>query len=313
MSRLSDSRVLVTGASGFLGRRVVQRLSRVTREPVISPEHSAYDLTTPIDVACMMARYRPDVVIHLAATCGGIGANRAEPGRFFYDNMMMGMNVIHSAWEHGVKKVVTVGTVCAYPENTEVPFREDTIWDGYPESTNAPYGVAKRALLTMGQAYRKQYGLNTIFLLPANLYGPGDNFDLKTSHVIPALIRKFVEAKRSGAEEVVLWGDGSPTREFLYVDDAAAGIVVAAEDYNSPDPVNLGTGRETSICDLTALIATFVGYEGRFRWDMTQPNGQRRRRLDVRRAKALFAWTATTSFETGLRRTIDWYVKERGV
>lgn len=252
-----------------------------------------------------------DIVIHLAARVGGIGANRAHPAEFFYDNLMMGVQLLHESWRVGVKKFVAIGTVCAYPKFTPVPFREDDLWNGYPEETNAPYGLAKKMLLVQSQAYRQQYGFNSIFLLPVNLYGPRDNFDLETSHVIPALIRKCLEAKAQGAAEIVAWGDGSPTREFLYVEDAAEGILLAAERYDQSDPVNIGSSFEVSIKDLLMTIARLTGFEGRIVWDTSKPNGQPRRKLDVSRARERFGFESQTSFEDGLRQTIDWYVQTR--
>ena len=255
------------------------------------------------------AEHRPEVLIHLAAVVGGIGANRANPGRFFYENAIMGIQLIEAARRYGVEKTVVLGTICAYPKFTPVPFREEDLWNGYPEETNAPYGMAKKALLVQCQAYREQYGMNAIFLLPVNLYGPRDNFDLESSHVIPALIRKCVEAVEEGREEIVLWGDGSPTREFLYVEDAAEGIVLATERYDKPDPVNLGSGMEISIRDLASKIAEMTGFRGRIVWDTTQPNGQPRRCLDVSRAEREFGFHARTGLEEGLRATIEWYVR----
>lgn len=251
------------------------------------------------------------MVIHLAAQVGGIGANRANPGRYFYANMAMGLHLIEHARRNGLKKFVQVGTICAYPKFTPLPFREEELWNGYPEETNAPYGIAKKALLVMCQAYRQQYGLNAIYLLPVNLYGPRDNFDLETSHVIPALIRKCIEARDAGADRVICWGDGSPTREFLYVEDAAEGLVLATERYDDPDPVNLGSGREISIRTLTELIARLTGFTGRIEWDTSKPNGQPRRCLDVTRARERFGFAAGTDFERGLRRTIEWYEQHR--
>jgi GDP-L-fucose synthase len=259
----------------------------------------------------MLDDARPDVIIHLAAHVGGIGANREKPAEFFYDNLMMGVELMHAAWQKGVEKFVAIGTVCAYPKFTPVPFKEDDLWIGYPEETNAPYGLAKKMLLVQAQAYRQQYGYNAIFLLPVNLYGPGDNFDPRSSHVIPALIRKMLEAQDRGEHEVTLWGDGSPTREFLYVEDAAEGIVLAAEKYNKSDPVNLGSGNEISIKDLAEKIARLTGFEGRLVWDTTQPNGQPRRGLDTSRAAREFGFRAAVDFEEGLRRTIAWYRETR--
>lgn len=299
---VAPSRVCVTGGGGFLGSHLVHRLGAC-----FVPRSRDYDLTREADAARLFAEVRPEVVIHLAAECGGIGANRANPGRYFYANMAMGLHVVEHARRCGVRKLVVIGTVCAYPKHAPTPFSEASLWDGYPEETNAPYGVAKRALLTMCQAYREQYGLNAVYLMPANLYGPGDNFEPDTSHVIPAMIRKFTDAVRCGAECVTLWGDGTATRDFLYVEDAADGIVAALERYDSPEPVNLGTGRETSIRRLAGMIGALVGYGGRIEWDGAMPGGQPRRVLDTARAAALFGWRSTTALEEGLRRTVEWY------
>ncbi|MBV6502783.1 MAG: GDP-L-fucose synthase [Fimbriimonadales bacterium] len=254
---------------------------------------------------------RPDVLIHAAAVCGGIGANRAEPGRFFFENAVMGVHLIEDARRGGVGKFVQIGTVCAYPKNTPVPFHEDDLWNGYPEETNAPYGLAKKALLVQLQAYRQQYGFNGIYLIPVNLYGPHDNFDLASSHVIPAMMRKFIEAKESGRDRVDLWGDGSASREFLYAGDAAEGILMAAEQYDGPEPVNLGSGQEITIRDLAEKVASLVGYRGEIAWDTTQPNGQQRRQLDVSRARELFGFEARTTLDDGLRKTVEWYLTSR--
>jgi GDP-L-fucose synthase len=295
-------RVLVTGGGGFLGSHLVERLRADGIDPFVA-QRADYDLTREADVARLFADTRPERVFHLAAEVGGIGANRANPGRYWYANLMMGAHVLEQAREHGVGKVVVVGTVCAYPKFTPVPFREDELWSGYPEETNAPYGVAKKAILVGAQAYRDQYGLDAIFLLPANLYGPRDNFHATNAHVIPDLIRKMVESP----EEVVLWGDGSPTREFLYVDDAAEGLLLAADRYDGADPVNLGTGAEISIRDLAELIAELTGFEGEIVWDTSMPNGQPRRSLDTSRARELFGFEARTALRDGLERTIAWY------
>jgi GDP-L-fucose synthase len=259
----------------------------------------------------MLDDARPDIIIHLAAHVGGIGANREHPAEFFYNNLMMGVQLLHQAWQRGVEKFVAIGTVCAYPKFTPVPFSEDDLWNGYPEETNAPYGLAKKMLLVQAQAYRQQYGFNTIYLLPVNLYGPRDNFDLNSSHVIPAMIRKILEAQEEGHDEVVLWGDGSPTREFIYAEDAAEGILRAAELYNGPDPVNIGSGYEISIKDLAVLIGRLTGFTGKFVWDTTKPNGQPRRVLDISRAEKFFGFSASTNFEEGLRKTIEWYRQQR--
>jgi GDP-L-fucose synthase len=296
------TRVLVTGGGGFLGSHLVERLERDGHDVVVARRRD-YDLTRWDDAERLFGDARPELVYHLAAEVGGIGANRANPGRYWYANLMMGAHVLELSRLGGVDKVVIAGTVCAYPKFTPVPFREDALWDGYPEETNAPYGVAKKSVLVGGQAYRDQYGLDAVFLLPANLYGPRDNFDLETSHVIPALVRKMLSADR----EVVLWGDGSPTREFLYVDDCAEGLVLAAEHYDGSDPVNLGTGVETSIKDLAELIADLTGFSGEIRWDTSMPNGQPRRSLDASRAAERFGFHARTSLRDGLERTIAWY------
>lgn len=311
MTFWADKRVVVTGGAGFLGRAVVAELERRGAQFVFVPRSADYDLRDHDAVVDMLNDTRPDLIIHLAAVVGGIGANRARPAEFFYDNMMMGTMLLHEAWRIGVKKFVTIGTVCAYPKFTPVPFHESDLWNGYPEETNAPYGLAKKMLLVQGQAYRQQYGFNAIYLLPTNLYGPGDNFDLETSHVIPALIRKFVEAKERGDDHITAWGTGAPTREFLYVDDAAEGILMAAETYDKPDPVNLGSGNEISIKALTELIAELVGFKGEIAWDTSKPDGQPRRGLDTSRAEAEFGFRAKTSFREGLQRTIDWYLAER--
>ncbi len=306
-------RVCVTGGAGFLGQFVQKKLRErgVPQERIFVPHYPEYDLVKPEDVRRVLDDSRPDVIIHLAAHVGGIGANREHPAEFFYDNLMMGVQLMHEAWKQGVGKFVAIGTVCAYPKFTPVPFKEDDLWNGYPEETNAPYGLAKKMLLVMAQAYRQQYGFNAIFLLPVNLYGPGDNFDLQSSHVIPAMIRKFIEAEEAGRNEVVLWGDGSPTREFLYVEDAAEGIVRATEAYDGADPVNLGSGYEIRIRDLAELIARLTGYSGTIVWDTTKPNGQPRRALDTSRAERYFGFRARTNFEEGLKKTIEWYRQNR--
>ncbi len=315
MIDFAKDRFLVSGGAGFLGSFVCEKLRArgVSPDRLVVPRRRNYDLTSEQAVRSLYADSRPDVVIHLAAEVGGIGANRANPGRFFFANLAMGLHMIERARLAGVRKFVQIGTICAYPKFTPVPFREEDLWSGYPEETNAPYGIAKKALLVMCQAYRQQYALNAIYLLPVNLYGPRDNFDPATSHVIPALIRKCVEAVRRGDDGIVCWGDGSPTREFLYVEDAAEGILLATERYDAGEPVNIGSGREISIHDLAALIARLTGFAGRIEWDTTQPNGQPRRCLEVTRARELFGFTAATDFETGLRRTVEWYRGAAGV
>jgi GDP-L-fucose synthase len=305
---LTAKRISVTGGGGFLGSFVVDQLRQRGCQHIFVPRLKDYDLTTEAGVERLFFDARPEVLFHLAAVVGGIGANRDNPGRFFYENAIMGLHLIEAARRYGVEKTVVVGTVCAYPKFTPLPFREEELWNGYPEETNAPYGIAKKALLVQCQSYREQYGMNAIYLLPVNLYGPRDNFDLHTSHVIPALIRKCIEAKRSGAREIVAWGDGSPTREFLYVSDAAEGLVLAAERFNGSEPVNLGSGQEVSIKDLTEIIASLCGFEGQIIWDGTKPNGQPRRCLDTSRAENLFAFRAGTTLQSGLRQTIDWYL-----
>jgi GDP-L-fucose synthase len=306
-----NRRVCVTGGAGFLGSFVLEKLKERGAGEIFVPHFEKYNLVDPVDVERVLDDARPDVIIHLAAHVGGIGANRLHPAEFFYDNLMMGVQLMHQAWKRGVEKFVAIGTVCAYPKFTPVPFREDDLWNGYPEETNAPYGLAKKMLLVQSQAYRQQYGFNSIFLLPVNLYGPRDNFDLESSHVIPALIRKCVEAQESGQETIEVWGDGSPTREFLYVEDAAEAIVMAAENYNGSDPVNLGSGNEISIKDLAGLIKKTTGYEGQLVWDASKPNGQPRRGLDTSRAEAYFGFKARTSFEVGLQKTVSWYRAQR--
>ena len=306
-----DKRICVTGGAGFLGSFVLKALEQRGAGEVFVPRIENYDLVSLQDIQRLLDDSRPDIIIHLAALAGGIGANRARPADFFYINLMMGVQLIHAAWMRGVKKFVSIGTVCAYPKFTPIPFREENLWDGYPEETNAPYGLAKKMLLVQSQAYREQYGYNSIYLLPVNLYGPRDNFDLETSHVIPALIRKCLEAQERGDKEVLLWGDGSPTREFLYAGDAADGILTATEFYDSSEPVNLGSGQEISIKDLAEMIARLTGFEGSIVWDTTKPNGQPRRALDTSRAEKFFGWRASTSFEEGLRQTIEWYKHNR--
>ena len=300
------TRVLVTGGGGFLGSQLVERLEDDGHD-VFAARSAEYDLTAMDDTARMFEDAEPELVFHLAAEVGGIGANRANPGRYWYANLMMGAHVLEQARLRRTPKLVLAGTICSYPKHAPVPFREDDLWNGYPEETNAPYGVAKKALLVGAQAYREQYGLNAIFLLPVNLYGPRDNFDLETSHVIPALIRKMVEAEEQGRDEIVLWGDGSPTREFLFVEDCVEALCLAAEGYDGPDPVNVGTGEEISIRDLSALIADVTGYTGHIRWDTSRPNGQPRRRLDTTRARELFGFEARVPLAEGIERTVVWY------
>jgi GDP-L-fucose synthase len=329
-------RVIVTGGAGFLGSFLVKKIAGLGAADILVPRIEYYNLVeredirrllddamlsphrrpahlTAVDFQPLAVNHQPSdfVILHLAARVGGIGANREHPADFFYDNLMMGAELMHQAWQRGVGKFVALGTVCAYPKFTPVPFREDDLWNGYPEETNAPYGLAKKMLLVQAQAYRQQYGFNAIFLLPVNLYGPGDNFNPATSHVIPALIRKCIEAQERGDKEISVWGDGSPTREFLYVEDAADGILRATEKYNSSDPVNLGSGNEISIKDLVEMISRLTGFNGKLIWDTSKPNGQPRRGLDVSRAEKLFGFCARTSFEVGLRQTIDWYKENR--
>ena len=304
---LQGKRVVITGGAGFLGSHVVELLQQRGCAEVIAPRSAQYDLVKREAVAQLYADARPDLVMHLAARVGGIGANQRNPGKYFHDNLQMGVHVIEQARLQQVPKVVVAGTICAYPKHTPIPFHEDDLWNGYPEETNAPYGIAKKALLVMAQSYRAQYGTNAIVLFPVNLYGPRDNFDLESSHVIPAMIRKCLEAKRDAEPEIVLWGDGSPTREFLYVEDCARGLVLAAERYDGEEAVNLGAGFEISMRDLAALIQRLTEFSGDIRWDTTRPNGQPRRCLSVRRAEERFGFVAQTQFEEGLRRTIDWY------
>lgn len=307
LSPLAGKRICVTGGGGFLGSFVVEELERKGYRNIFVPRRRDYDLTTTDGIERLFADARPEVLFHLAAVVGGIGANRQNPGRFFYDNAIMGIQLIEYARRHSVQKTIVVGTTCSYPKFTPVPFREESLWDGYPEETNAPYGIAKKALLVQCQAYRQQYGMNAIYLLPVNLYGPRDNFDLESSHVIPALIRKCIEARDSAAPEIVCWGDGSATRAFLYAPDAAVGLVAAAETYDAPDPVNLGTPEEVSIRDLVETIAPLCGYKGRIVWDTSQPNGQPRRCLDISRAREAFGFTAATTLAQGLAETVNWY------
>ncbi len=311
MNNFPYNRVIVTGGGGFLGSYVVERLCERGVEDVFVPRRAEYDLVKIENIRRMYDDFTPDLVIHLAAIVGGIGANRSNPGRYFYDNLMMGVQLIEEARLRGVGKFVATGTICAYPKFTPVPFREDDLWNGYPEETNAPYGLAKKMMLVQSQAYREQYGFNSIFLLPVNLYGPRDNFDLQSSHVIPALIRKCLEAVERGEDHIVCWGSGRVTREFLHADDCARGIVMAAEGYDKSDPVNLGAGFEISIRDLAEKIAALTGFGGELVWDASQPDGQPRRCLDVTRAEREFGFRAGIGFDEGLRQTIDWYRNNR--
>jgi GDP-L-fucose synthase len=311
MSFWADKRVCVTGGAGFLGSFVVEKLKSLGAKEIFVPRKREYDLVHMDAIQRMLADARPDLIIHLAARVGGIGANRAHPAEFFYDNLMMSIPLLHGAWRSGVEKFVAIGTVCAYPKFTPVPFKEEDLWNGYPEETNAPYGLARKMLLVQSQAYRQQYGFNSIFLLPTNLYGPGDNFDAESSHVIPALIRKCIEAKEREDDHIVVWGTGKPTREFLYVEDAAEGILMAAEHYNESEPVNLGSGKEISIWDLVHLIARLTVFEGKIVWDTSKPDGQPRRCLDTKKAEQVFSFRPKMPFEEGLRRTVAWYLEHR--
>jgi GDP-L-fucose synthase len=312
ISPLAGRRVLVTGGAGFLGSFVVEGLRARGVGEVVVPRRRDYDLVEKEACRRLLADSRPDLVFHLAAQVGGIGANRENPGRYLYENAMMGLNVLEECRLAGIAKTVIAGTICAYPKFAPVPFREDDLWNGYPEETNAPYGIAKKLILVQSQAYRAQYGMNSCMLFPVNLYGPRDNFDLRSSHVIPAMIRKCLSARDRGEAEIVLWGDGSPTREFLYVEDAAEGLILAAERYDESDPVNLGSGEEISIRDLAQAVAAATGFRGGITWDTSQPNGQPRRRLDVTRARERFGFSARTPFAEGLRKTIAWYESTRG-
>jgi len=312
MPFFSGKKITVTGGAGFLGGYVLNQLKSAGAESIFVPRKNEYDLVDNLQVKKMYNDFLPDMVIHLAAVVGGIGANRSYPGTFFYDNLMMGVQTMEQARQYGVKKFVAVGTICSYPKFTPVPFKETDLWSGYPEETNAPYGLAKKMLLVQSEAYRRQYGFNSIYLMPVNLYGPRDNFDPETSHVIPALIRKCVEAKKNNLPEITVWGSGSATREFLYVEDCAKAIVMAAEKYDKPEPVNIGSGMEISIKDLVAMIAGFTGFNGRIVWDTQKPDGQPRRCLDTSCAQSEFGFSAQTSFEEGLRKTIDWYLEQCG-
>ena len=310
-SELRNKRICVTGGGGFLGRAVCTRLKTVGVHDVFVPRRRDFDLTCSADVDRLFEESKPEVIIHLAAEVGGIGANERNPGRYFYANMAMGLHLIEGSRKHGTERFVQVATVCAYPKFCPVPFKEADLWSGYPEETNAAYGVAKRSLAVMLDAYRKQYGFNGVYLIPANLYGPHDNFDLETSHVVPAMIRRFCEAMETGSESVTCWGTGQATREFLYIDDAADAVVRAAAMLNESDPINIGTGREISICDLSDLIAKLTGFRGRIEWDIRRVDGQPRRMIDTRKAEKLLGWTASTSFDQGLKRTISWWREQR--
>jgi len=306
-----NKKVIVTGGSGFLGSFVVEKLKQRNAADVFVPRSSQYDLRQTDEITRMLQDFKADMIIHLAALAGGIGANSARPAEFFYNNLMMGVPLLHQAWQQNVEKFVAVGSICSYPKFTPLPFKEENLWDGYPEETNAPYGLAKKMLLVQAQAYRQQYGYNTIYLMPVNLYGPRDNFNLETSHVIPALIRKAIEAGERGDKELPVWGDGSPTREFLYVEDAADGIIAAAENYNGSEPVNIGSGQEISIKDLVEMVVRLTDFNGQLVWQTDKPNGQPRRGLDVSRAKEYFGWSAQVPFEEGMRRTIEWFKENR--
>jgi GDP-L-fucose synthase len=307
---LTGARVMVTGGGGFLGRRIVHELEQRDATPIVI-RSADYDLTDAERVRAALQDSKAEYVVHAAAVVGGIGANREHPGGFFYANAVMGVHLIHEAWRAGIRKLVIVGTVCSYPKYTEVPFREEDLWKGYPEETNAPYGLAKKMLLVQAQAYRDEYGFDSAFVIPTNLYGPGDNFDEDTSHVIPAIIRKCVEARDAGRDEVVLWGTGKPTREFLYVDDAADGIVLGLQKLEDREPVNLGSATEIAIVDLAELIAKVTAFEGRFVWDPSKPDGQPRRSVDGSKARQLLGWSPRVDIEDGLRRTVDWYLGDR--
>jgi len=311
MSKFTDKTIAVTGGSGFFGKYVVKKLVQAGCTSVFVVRSKDYDLVDNDAVKSFYADVRPEIVIHLAGKVGGIGANQANPGSFFYDNLMMGVQLMEQGRLFEIEKFVAIGTICAYPKLTPVPFKEKNLWNGYPEETNAPYGLAKKMLLVQAQAYRQQYGMNAIYLLPVNLYGPGDNFDPASSHVIPAQIKKFIDAVESKASEVIIWGTGNPTREFLYVEDAAEAVVLAAEKYGKSDPVNIGSAFEISIKDLADLIARLTGFKGRITFDSSKPNGQPKRRLDTSKAAAEFGFTARTGFEDGLKRTIDWYLANR--
>ena len=304
---LSNKRICVTGGAGFLGTHLIKKLNARGAHEIFIPKIEDYDLVNPDDIRRMLDDSQPDVIIHLAAHVGGIGANMEKPAEFFYDNLMMGVQLMHESWKRGLEKFVAIGTICAYPKFTPVPFREDDLWNGYPEETNAPYGLAKKMMLVQAQAYRQQYGFNAIFLLPVNLYGPGDNFDPRSSHVIPALIKKCVDAVDRNDPEIVVWGTGGATREFFYVEDAAEAICLATEHYDKPEPVNIGAGFEISIRELVGLIVELTGFKGRIVWDASKPDGQPRRMLDTSRAFREFGFRAATDFREGLKKTIEWY------
>jgi GDP-L-fucose synthase len=308
MSQLTTKRITVTGGAGFLGAYVVRKLKGSGCKNIFVPKRSDYDLVNNEAVKKLYIDAAPDIVIHLAARVGGIGANEQNPGKFFYENLMMGVQMMEQGRLAGIEKFVAIGTICAYPKFAHIPFKEEDLWNGYPEETNAPYGLAKKMLLVQAQAYRQQYGFNAIYLLPVNLYGPGDNFDPESSHVIPALIKKCVDANKHGSKKIVVWGTGKPTREFIYVEDAAEAIVLATERYNKGEPVNIGSGIEISVKDLVGLIAELTGFEGQVVWDTSKPDGQPRRRLDISRAEREFGFKAKTKFKEGLRKTIDWYL-----
>ena len=309
MKFFKDKRITVTGGDGFLGGYIIKKLKERGCRNIFVPKIAEYNLTDLAAIKRMYKKAKPDVVIHLAAKVGGIGANRERPAEFFYDNLIMGVQLMEEGRKQNIEKVVALGTICCYPKFTPVPFKEENLWDGYPEETNAPYGLAKKMLLVQAQSYRQQYGFNAIFLMPVNLYGPGDNFDPKTAHVIPALIKKCFDCIKEGKKEIIIWGTGKPTREFLYVEDAARAIVLATEKYNKPEPVNIGAGFEISIKDLVNLIIKFTGFKGKIKWDTSKPDGQPRRRLDISKAKKEFGFVAKMDFKEGLKKTIQWYRK----
>jgi len=309
---LTNKRITVTGGKGFLGFHLIRKLREERNcKNVLISDLKEYDLRTQKDIKRMLDEQKPDIVIHLAAVVGGIGANRENPGRYFYENAIMGIQLIHESYLRGIEKFVALGTICCYPKLTSVPFKEENLWNGYPEETNAPYGLAKKMLLVQSQAYRQQYGFNSIFLMPVNLYGPGDNFDPKSSHVIPALIKKCIDAIENREDHIVVWGTGKASREFIYVEDAAEAIILATERFNKPEPINIGAGFEISISNLVKLIAELTGFKGKIEWDISKPDGQPRRCLDTSKAKREFGFKAKTKFENGLKKTIDWYIKSR--